>query len=78
MQCDIATILLLLSGWVRYAGTVRSLSKGGAYALIILGQVRRHLENTFLPLRLMLWLGTFRRFFISIPDFSTKILRTVV
>jgi len=35
---DVATILLLLSGWIRYAGTARSLSKGGAYALIILGQ----------------------------------------
>ncbi|KAI0268881.1 MFS general substrate transporter [Gloeopeniophorella convolvens] len=36
--CDIATVSLLLSAWVRYAGTARSLSKHGAYALIILGQ----------------------------------------
>ena len=50
VQCDIATILLLLSGWVRYAGTARSLSKGGAYALIILGQVGRAPGNPFLPL----------------------------
>lgn len=36
--CDIAALLLLLSAWVRYAGTSRSLSKGGAYSLIIIGQ----------------------------------------
>jgi MFS transporter, FLVCR family, MFS-domain-containing protein 7 len=39
VQCDIATALLLLSAWVRYAGTSRSLSKGGAYSLIFIGQV---------------------------------------
>jgi len=36
--CDVAAVLLLVSAWIRYAGTVRSLSKGGAYALIIIGQ----------------------------------------
>jgi len=36
--CDVAAVLLLVSAWVRYAGTVRSLSKGGAYAFIIIGQ----------------------------------------
>jgi len=40
LQCDIASVLLLLSAWVRFAGTARSLSKGGAYALIFFGQVR--------------------------------------
>ncbi|KAI9442617.1 MFS general substrate transporter [Lactarius indigo] len=30
--------VLLLSAWVRYAGTARSLSKHGAYTLIIIGQ----------------------------------------
>ena len=39
VQCDIATILILVSAWVRYAGTPRTLSKGGAYSLIIIGQV---------------------------------------
>ena len=39
VQCDIATVLVLLSAWIRYAGTSRSLSKGGAYSLIIIGQV---------------------------------------
>jgi len=37
-SCDIATVLLLLSAWVRYAGTARSLPKGGAYTLILIGQ----------------------------------------
>ncbi|KAI0256395.1 MFS general substrate transporter [Lactifluus subvellereus] len=36
--CDIAAVAILLSAWVRYAGTARSLPKGGAYALIIIGQ----------------------------------------
>jgi len=39
VQCDIAAALILLSAWVRYAGTSRSLSQGGAYFLIIIGQV---------------------------------------
>jgi len=38
-QCNIATLLLLSSAWVRYAGTTRSLSKDGAYAFIITAQV---------------------------------------
>jgi hypothetical protein len=46
VQCDVATILLLLSGWVRYAGTAQSLSKSGAYALIIIGQVGKQPRNT--------------------------------
>ncbi|KAH9993244.1 hypothetical protein BJV77DRAFT_999502 [Russula vinacea] len=37
--CDIATALILLSAWVRFAGTSRSLPKGGAYALILFGQL---------------------------------------
>lgn len=40
IQCHIATFSLLLSAWVRYAGTGRSLPKHGAYALVIIGQVR--------------------------------------
>lgn len=36
--CLIATFMLLLSAWVRYAGTARSLPKQGAYALVIIGQ----------------------------------------
>jgi hypothetical protein len=38
-QCDIATVLILISAWVRFAGTSRSLPKGGAYTLILIGQV---------------------------------------
>jgi hypothetical protein len=48
IQCHIATFLLLLSAWVRYAGTVRSLSKHGAYTLIIIGQVRTPYPTLFL------------------------------
>ncbi|KAH9979057.1 MFS general substrate transporter [Lactifluus volemus] len=36
--CDIATATLLLSAWIRYAGTAQSLPKGGAYAFLIIGQ----------------------------------------
>ncbi|KAI9455439.1 MFS general substrate transporter [Lactarius psammicola] len=36
--CHIASFVLLLSAWVRYAGTARSLPKQGAYSLIIIGQ----------------------------------------
>jgi hypothetical protein len=50
VQCDIATVLMLLSAWVRYAGTSRSLSKGGAYFLIIIGQVGKKSRNSLLPL----------------------------
>lgn len=42
VQCDVATALILLSAWIRYAGTSRSLSKGGAYSLIIIGQVGKN------------------------------------
>jgi hypothetical protein len=49
VQCDIATLLLLLSAWVRYAGTSRSLSKNGAYALIIIGQVGETIPEIFPP-----------------------------
>ena len=77
LQCDIATLLLLLSAWVRYAGTARTLSKGGAYTLIIIGQVGKTTLKSF-PRRLILSSGTFCSFPTSIPDFGTEILRTVV
>jgi FLVCR family MFS transporter 7 len=48
LQCDIATALVLLSAWIRYAGTSRSLSKGGAYSLIIFGQVGKKSQNSLL------------------------------
>ncbi|KAF7321286.1 MFS general substrate transporter [Mycena kentingensis (nom. inval.)] len=37
--CDLGAIMLVLSAWIRYAGTIHGLSRGGAYALIFLGQV---------------------------------------
>jgi len=70
LQCDIATALVLLSAWIRYAGTSRSLSKSGAYSLIIIGQVGGKYQNSLLPFTSHLSSGTVRRFATSIPDFS--------
>ncbi|KIK67132.1 hypothetical protein GYMLUDRAFT_217102 [Collybiopsis luxurians FD-317 M1] len=36
--CDIGAVALILSSWIRYAGTVRSLSTNSSYALLLLGQ----------------------------------------
>ncbi|KAF9567930.1 MFS general substrate transporter [Agrocybe pediades] len=36
--CDLGAMALILSAWIRYAGTARSLTPGGAYALLIVGQ----------------------------------------
>ncbi|KAF9010646.1 major facilitator superfamily domain-containing protein [Cyathus striatus] len=36
--CDLGAVALVLSAWIRYAGTARSLSPRGAYALLIIGQ----------------------------------------
>ena len=44
-QCDIGAVCMLVAAWVRYAGTARSLSKRGSYALLIIGQVS--LPSTF-------------------------------
>jgi MFS transporter, FLVCR family, MFS-domain-containing protein 7 len=65
VQCDIATALVLLSGWIRYAGTSRSLSKGGAYSLIIIGQVGK---NSLLPF-------TSHAFFRHCPPFRNQYTR---
>lgn|SRR6266478_2319406 len=70
VQCDIATATLLLSAWVRYTGTSRSLSKGGAYSFIIIGQVGKKYSELPLLLFLIHSLGTVRHFATSIPDFS--------
>ncbi|KIL65843.1 hypothetical protein M378DRAFT_1032878 [Amanita muscaria Koide BX008] len=37
--CQIAAVALIISSWVRYAGTIHTLSGGKAYGLLILGQV---------------------------------------
>ncbi|KAJ7183203.1 major facilitator superfamily domain-containing protein, partial [Mycena filopes] len=37
--CDIGAVALFLSAWIRYAGTARSLSPQGSYALLLLGQI---------------------------------------
>ena len=39
LQCDIGAVFLIISAWVRYSGTSRSLSPKGAYTLLIFGQV---------------------------------------
>ncbi|KAJ7783079.1 major facilitator superfamily domain-containing protein [Mycena metata] len=36
--CDLAAACLLISAWVRYAGTSHSLSRGGAYGVLFTGQ----------------------------------------
>ncbi|KAH7888728.1 MFS general substrate transporter [Phlebopus sp. FC_14] len=36
---EVGAVTLLASGWVRYAGTISSLSSRSAYALLIIGQV---------------------------------------
>jgi len=36
--CDLGAIALIISAWIRYAGTARSLSSGSAYALLFIGQ----------------------------------------
>ncbi|KAJ6593850.1 major facilitator superfamily domain-containing protein [Mycena capillaripes] len=36
--CDLGAVSLFISAWIRYAGTVHSLSSGGAYALLFIGQ----------------------------------------
>ena len=41
LQCDVGAVFLIVSAWVRYAGTAHSLSPNGAYALLIFGQVTR-------------------------------------
>ncbi|KIM45391.1 hypothetical protein M413DRAFT_442062 [Hebeloma cylindrosporum] len=36
--CQIGGVALILSAWIRYAGTAKSLSPNGAYALLMVGQ----------------------------------------
>ncbi|TFK68705.1 MFS general substrate transporter [Pluteus cervinus] len=37
--CDVGAVFLILSGWIRFAGTSRSLRRSEAYALLMLGQL---------------------------------------
>ncbi|KAF9050074.1 major facilitator superfamily domain-containing protein [Panaeolus papilionaceus] len=37
--CDIGAVALILSAWIRYAGTTKTLPTNGAYALLIVGQL---------------------------------------
>ena len=36
----LGAIIFVASGWIRYAGTAHGLGRGGAYTLILIGQVR--------------------------------------
>ena len=78
IQCHLATFSLLLSAWVRYAGTGRSLPKHGAYALVIIGQVRTPSSTLFYFAFTSVSPGTFWLLPTSIPNPSTKIFRKVV
>jgi MFS transporter, FLVCR family, MFS-domain-containing protein 7 len=40
LQCDVAAVSLVITAWLRYAGTIRSLDTDSSYALLITGQVR--------------------------------------
>lgn len=40
LKFELGAITLIVSGWVRFAGTALSLSGGRAYALLFIGQVR--------------------------------------
>ncbi|KAG8687476.1 hypothetical protein FRC08_011938, partial [Ceratobasidium sp. 394] len=39
ISCAIGSLSLLISAWVRYAGTAKTLSPEGKYALLLIGQV---------------------------------------
>lgn len=46
MQCYLGGLFLLLSAWIRYAGTIHGLSKESSYALLMVGQVCLYLPTT--------------------------------
>ncbi|KAI9057517.1 MFS general substrate transporter [Trametes sanguinea] len=56
--CYIGAILFVISAWIRYAGTPTSLSVGGSYALILIGQL---ISGSAVPI-----------FQIVIPSYSQK------
>ncbi|OSD03709.1 MFS general substrate transporter [Trametes coccinea BRFM310] len=56
--CYIGAILFVVSAWIRYAGTPTSLSVGGSYALILIGQL---ISGSAVPI-----------FQIVIPSYSQK------
>ncbi|EKM52316.1 uncharacterized protein PHACADRAFT_211587 [Phanerochaete carnosa HHB-10118-sp] len=62
ISCYIATFFLLVSGWIRYAGTVRSLDSDGSYALQMVGQLLAGVAQPFFqiigPLYSETWFDT--------------------
>lgn len=51
LQCEIGAVSLLLSAWIRYSGTPRSLTTDQAYGLLMLGQVRLDYRLQVVPLQ---------------------------
>jgi FLVCR family MFS transporter 7 len=49
---------LLISAWVRYAGTIQTLSSNSAYALLMLGQVCKPFTFLFMPFTRFLFAST--------------------
>ncbi|KAI0077634.1 MFS general substrate transporter [Panus rudis PR-1116 ss-1] len=45
--CDIGGVFMLVSAWVRYAGTASTLTKQGSYALIMVGQILGGIAQPF-------------------------------
>lgn len=48
-KCDVGAAALLISAWVRYAGTVKTLPVRGSYTLLIFGQVSIFRDPLRLP-----------------------------
>jgi len=44
-KCEIGAIFLVISAWIRYAGTTGSLSSSGAYGLLIFASVRQYINT---------------------------------
>jgi len=49
-KCEIGAIFLVISAWIRYAGTTGSLSSSSAYGLLILASVRQYTYTNRHPL----------------------------
>jgi len=45
-KCEIGAIFLVISAWIRYAGTTGSLSSSSAYGLLIFASVRQYITQS--------------------------------
>ncbi|KAJ8582275.1 MFS general substrate transporter [Rhizopogon salebrosus TDB-379] len=55
---EVGAASLLISAWVRYAGTIQTLSSNSAYALLMLGQVCKPFTFLFMPFTRFLFAST--------------------